>query len=39
MSTYLQYLFHFLQQRVLEILYYSTKVQSAIIKQQKEINI
>ena len=33
MSTSLQYLVHFIQQELLEIIYYNTRVQSAIIKQ------
>ena len=36
MSTRLQYLVHFIQQAFLEIIYYSTRVQSGIIKQRKE---
>ena len=36
MSTSLQFLVHFIQQEFLEIIYYNTRVQSAIIKQQKE---
>jgi hypothetical protein len=39
MSTSLQYLVHFIQHRVSEIIYYNTSVQSAIIKQRKEIDI
>ena len=35
MSTSLQYLVHFIQE-FLEIIYYNTGVQSAIIKQQNE---
>ena len=36
MSTSLQYLAHFIQQEFLEIIYYNTKVQSVIVKQQNE---
>ena len=36
MSTSLQYLVHFIQQEFLEIIYYNTKVQSAIIKQRNK---
>ena len=36
MSTSLQYLAHFIQQEFLEIIYYNTRVQSAIIKQRNE---
>ena len=36
MSTSLQYLVHFIQQEFLEIIYYNTRVQSAIIKQRNE---
>ena len=36
MSTSLQYLVYFMQQEFLEIIYYNTRVQSAIIKQQNE---
>jgi hypothetical protein len=36
MSTSLQYLVHFIQYRVSDILYYNTKVQSAIIKQRNK---
>ena len=36
MSTSLQYLVHFIKQEFLEIIYYNTKVQSAIIKQQNK---
>ena len=32
----LQYLVHFTQQEFMEIIYYNTRVQSAIIKQQNE---
>ena len=32
----LQYLVYFIQQEFLEIIYYNTGVQSAIIKQQNE---
>ena len=32
----LQYLVHFIQQGFLEIIYYNTRVQSAIIKQRNE---
>ena len=32
----LQYLVHFIQQEFLEIIYYNTRVQSAIIKQRNE---
>ena len=32
----LQYLVHFMQQEFLEIIYYITRVQSAIIKQRNE---
>jgi hypothetical protein len=39
MSTSLQYLVRFIQHRVSEIIYYNTCVQSAINKQQNEINI
>jgi len=35
MRMSLQYLVHFIQHRVLKIIYYNTKVQSAIIKQRK----
>ena len=34
MSMSLQYLVHFIWQEFLEIIYYNTKVQSAIIKQR-----
>ena len=36
MSMSLQYLVHFIQQEFLEIIYYNTRVQSAIIKQRNE---
>ena len=36
MSTSFQYLVHFIQQELLEIIYYNTKVQSAIIKQRNK---
>ena len=36
MSTILQYLVYFIQQEFLEIIYYNTRVQSAIIKQRNE---
>ena len=36
MSTSLQYLVHFIQQEFLQIIYYNTRVQSAIIKQRNE---
>ena len=36
MSSSLQYLVYFIQQEFLEIIYYNTRVQSAIIKQQNE---
>ena len=36
MSTSLQYLVYFIQQEFLEIIYYNTWVQSAIIKQRNE---
>ena len=36
MSTSLQYLVHFKQPEVLKIIYYNTRVQSAIIKQRNE---
>ena len=36
MSTRLKYLVHFIQQEFLEIIYYNTRVQSAIIKQQNK---
>ena len=36
MSASLQYLVHFIQQEFLKIIYYNTRVQSAIIKQQNE---
>ena len=36
MSMSLQYLVHFIQQEFLEIIYYNTKIQSAIIKQRNE---
>ena len=36
MSTSLQYLDHFIQQEFLEIIYYNTRVPSAIIKQQNK---
>ena len=36
MSTSLQYLVHFIQQDFLEIIYYNTRVQSAIIKQRNK---
>ena len=36
MSTSLQYLVHFIQQEFLGIIYYNTRVQSAIIKQRNE---
>ena len=36
MSMSLQYLVHFIQQEFLEIIYYNTRVQSAIIKQWNE---
>ena len=32
----LQYLIHFIQKEFLEIIYYNTRLQSAIIRQQKE---
>jgi hypothetical protein len=35
MSTSLQYLVHFIQHKVLEIISYNTRVHSVIIKQQK----
>ena len=37
MSTNLQYLVHFIQYRVLEIIYYSTKVQSAKLNSGSKI--
>ena len=39
MSTSLHHLIHFLQHRVLEIIYYNTRVQSAIMKQRNLIII
>ena len=36
MSMSLQYLVHFIQQKFLEIIYYNTRVQSAMIKQWNE---
>ena len=33
MSTSLQYLVHFIQPEFLEIIYYNTRVQNALIKQ------
>ena len=36
MSMSLQYLVHFIEQEFLEIIYYNTKVQSAIIKQRNK---
>ena len=36
MSTSLQYLVYFIQQEFLEIIYYNTRVQSAIIKHQNK---
>ena len=37
MRTSLQYLVHFIQQEFSKIIYYNTRVQSAIIKQRNEI--
>ena len=36
MSMSLQYLVHFIQQEFLEIIYYNTRVQSAITKQRNK---
>ena len=36
MGTNLQYLVHFIQQEFLKIIYYNTRVQSAIIKQRNK---
>ena len=36
MSTSLQYLVNFIQQEFLKIIYYNTRVQSAIIKQRNK---
>ena len=36
MSTSLQYLVYFIQQEFLKIIYYNTRVQSAVIKQRNE---